>query len=134
MSRKKRFFIRLLCGFCAVLLFAGSRSMVAFADEVDEIEANIKEKQEEIDAANKKKKELLKRLLFRIPIVQIILKNSQDAPFNGYEPLKQVQSSTMHRRGQCLRKIFKTLSAYSNSNLKMRINNIIWKEVEVTSC
>ena len=58
MSRKKRFFIRLLCGFCAVLLFAGSRSMVTFADEVDEIEANIKEKQEEIDAANKKKKEL----------------------------------------------------------------------------
>lgn len=58
MSRKKRFFIRLLCGFCAVLLFAGSQSMVTLADEVDEIEASIKEKQEEIDAANKKKKEL----------------------------------------------------------------------------
>lgn len=58
MNRKKRFFIRLLCGFCAVLLFAGSQSMITFADEVDEIEANIKEKQEEIDAANKKKKEL----------------------------------------------------------------------------
>ena len=58
MSRKKRFFIRLLCGFCAVFLFAGSQSMITFADEVDEIEANIKEKQEEIDAANKKKKEL----------------------------------------------------------------------------
>ena len=58
MSRKKRFFIRLLCGFCAVLLFAGSRSMVTLADEVDEIEASIKEKQEEIAATNKKKKEL----------------------------------------------------------------------------
>lgn len=58
MSRKKRFFIRFLCGFCAVLLFAGSQSMVTLADEVDEIEASIKEKQEEIDAANKKKKEL----------------------------------------------------------------------------
>ena len=32
--------------------------MVTFADDVDEIEASIKEKQAEIDAANKKKKEL----------------------------------------------------------------------------
>lgn len=58
MSRKKRFFVRLLCGFCAATLFAGSQSLVTFADDVDEIEASIKEKQEEIDAANKKKKEL----------------------------------------------------------------------------
>lgn len=58
MSKKKRFFIRLLCGFCAALLFAGSQSMVTLATEVNEIEASIKEKQKEIDAANKKKKEL----------------------------------------------------------------------------
>ena len=58
MSRKKRFFVRLLCGLCAVALFAGSQSMVTLADEVDEIEASIKAKQKEIDAANKKKKEL----------------------------------------------------------------------------
>ncbi len=58
MSRKKRFFVRLLCGFCAAALFAGSQSLITFADEVDEIEASIKEKQAEIDAANKKKKEL----------------------------------------------------------------------------
>lgn len=58
MSRKKRLFVRLLCGFCAAVLFAGSQSLVTFADDVDEIEASIKEKQAEIDAANKKKKEL----------------------------------------------------------------------------
>lgn len=58
MSRKKRFFVRMLCGFCAAALLAGSQSMVTLADEVDEIEASIKAKQEEIDAANKKKKEL----------------------------------------------------------------------------
>lgn len=58
MSRKKRLFVRLLCGFCAATLFAGSQSLITFADEADEIEASIKEKQAEIDAANKKKKEL----------------------------------------------------------------------------
>ena len=52
MSRKKRIFVRLMCGFCAAALFAGSQSLITFADEVDEIEASIKEKQAEIDAAN----------------------------------------------------------------------------------
>lgn len=58
MSRKKRFFVRFLCGLCAVVLLAGSHSMEILADSVQQIEASIKEKQAEIDAANEKKKEL----------------------------------------------------------------------------
>lgn len=58
MSSKKRFWIRLVCGFCTVALLVGSQSFVTFADKTDEIEESIKEKQEEINAANEKKKEL----------------------------------------------------------------------------
>lgn len=54
----RRCLIRLLCGICAAVLLSGSLSVTVLADNVDEIEASIKAKQEEIDAANKKKKEL----------------------------------------------------------------------------
>ena len=75
--------------------------------------------------------ELLKKLLFRIPIIQITLKNSRLGQFNGYEPMQILQHSTMLRRGQCLRYIFKTLSTYNDTNLINRINNIVWEEDEV---
>lgn len=54
----RRCLIRLLCGICVAVLLSGSLSVTVLADNVDEIEASIKAKQEEIDAANKKKKEL----------------------------------------------------------------------------
>ncbi len=53
----KKLTTRLLCVFCAATILTGSYSITALAD-VTEIEESIKAKQEEIDAAQKKKKEL----------------------------------------------------------------------------
>lgn len=58
MKKKKSQLIRGLCAACAVVLLVGGQPLWAFADNVDEIEASIKAKEQEISDANKKKKEL----------------------------------------------------------------------------
>ncbi len=58
MKIKKNQLIRGLCVACAAVLLVGGQPLLAFADNVDEIEANIKAKEQEISDANKKKKEL----------------------------------------------------------------------------
>lgn len=58
MKIKKNQLIRGLCAACAAVLLVGGQPLLAFADNVDEIEANIKAKEQEISDANKKKKEL----------------------------------------------------------------------------
>lgn len=58
MKMKKNQLIRGLCAACAAVLLVGGQPLLAFADNVDEIEANIKAKEQEISDANKKKKEL----------------------------------------------------------------------------
>lgn len=70
--------------------------------------------------------EVIMRLLFRIPVVQIILHEAKDEQISGYAPLSQFKESTMHRRGQCLRAIFKTMGKYGHPNLNLRISNINW--------
>lgn len=75
---------------------------------------------------NEKKQEIAKRLLFRVPIVQIILRSAQNNTVNGYAPMEQMKNSTMCRRGQCLRGIFKWMRTYNNEKLNSRINNIYW--------
>ena len=57
MTIKKRFLARLLCACFAGMLLFGSFRYYAYADTT-EIEESIKQKQKEIEEAQKKKKEL----------------------------------------------------------------------------
>lgn len=75
------------------------------------------------------KTQIIKRLFFRIPVVQIILKKAAHGQFNGHLPMAHLKESTMHRRSQCLRAIFKWLMEFQNDNLSARIGNIIWEDV-----
>ena len=59
MTIKRRFWARLLCACFAGMLLFGSFRYYAYADTA-EIEESIKQKQKEIQDAQKKKKELLK--------------------------------------------------------------------------
>lgn len=68
------------------------------------------------------------RLLFRVPIVQIILKAAANGETNGFTPMEQLKESTKHRRSQCLRNIFKLLDECGDSAVSSRINNIIWED------
>ena len=75
-----------------------------------------------------KQSEILLKLLFRIPIVQITLKGALHGVFDGYVPMNNLMESTRKRRSQSMRTIFKALSAYPHIELKKRLDNIIWKE------
>lgn len=74
------------------------------------------------------KEEIIKRLLFRIPIVQIILFSAKSGKVNGYDPMSQLMESTKRRRSQCLRAIFRILKEYNNTDLTARIDNIVWED------
>lgn len=75
-----------------------------------------------------KQYEIILKLFFRIPVVQIILKAASINQFNGYLPMRALMDSTRRRRAYCLRAIFKLLSSYDNDELNYRINNIIWED------
>ena len=81
-----------------------------------------------VDFDNNLKIEIIKRLLFRIPIVQIILSAATSGKVNGYAPMLQLKDSTKHRRGQCLRAIFRILKGYNHADLTARIDNIVWED------
>lgn len=72
--------------------------------------------------------QILLKLFFRIPIVQIILKAASVNTVNGYLPMQALMDSTRRRRSQCLRAIFKLLLAYDDNELNRRINNINWED------
>lgn len=72
--------------------------------------------------------EIIKRLCFRIPIVQLIISNAKSGMVNGYYPMREYSESTRHRRGQCLRAIFKAMREYNNDELNYRLDNIIWED------
>lgn len=73
--------------------------------------------------------QIIKRLFFRIPIVQIILKQAAIGTFNGHLPMEHLKESTMHRRSQCLRAIFKWSREFQNDSLNARIENIVWEDI-----
>ena len=75
-----------------------------------------------------RKEEVVKRLLFRIPVVQIILFSAKTGKVNGYDPMSQLMESTKRRRSQCLRAIFKILREYNNADLVARIDNVVWED------
>lgn len=74
------------------------------------------------------KDETIKRLLFRIPIVQIILHTAKDGKVNGFSSMSQLMESTQRRRSQCLRLIFRVLKEYNHSELTTRIDNVVWED------
>ena len=78
--------------------------------------------------------ELLTKLLFRIPIIQTILKEAGEGLYNGYEPMLLLQASTMLRRSYSLRAILKQFHKYSDENLIFRLDNIIWENSEIQRC
>jgi len=71
---------------------------------------------------------IITKLFFRIPIVQILLSSSFASRTNGYLPMQTLMKSTQQRRSQCLRAILKTMSSYNNGKLTRRINNIVWED------
>lgn len=80
------------------------------------------------DMNYEQKEEIIRRLLFRIPIVQIILHAANNGIVNGYDSMTQLMDSTRRRRSQCLRAIFRILKEYNNADLSARIDNIVWED------
>ena len=78
-----------------------------------------------------KQKELIKKLYFRIPIIQILLSASKYGETNGFAPMMLLKESTRKRRGQSVRGILGVLKECGSSELNERINNIIWETSEV---
>ena len=76
----------------------------------------------------KEREEILSKLMFRVPIVQIILKAAGKQKVNGYAPMEQLKESTRLRRGQSIRAILKILNRYQNKELDKRLKNVVWEE------
>ena len=71
--------------------------------------------------------EIVKRLFFRIPLVQAILMAARDGIINGYQLMSGLSASTQKRRGQCLRAVFRYLRDYKQTELNRRLDNIVWE-------
>lgn len=69
-------------------------------------------------------------LLFRIPVVRMLLKNARAGETNGFLPLLRLADSTRIRRSQSIRTIFKELKTLNHPALNTRINHIVWNEME----
>ena len=80
-----------------------------------------------MDLNQDEQKEVVKKLLFKIPAVQIILCSAKNGVVNGYDSLALLKESTMRRRSQCLRAIFRILKEYNHPTLNNRIENITWE-------
>lgn len=78
------------------------------------------------DLSEGQKHELAYILLFRIPIVQAILRGAGHSTVNGYDFMQGMTVSTKKRRAQCLRAIFKVLGSFNDRQLCHRINNVLW--------
>ena len=77
-------------------------------------------------AETSEKIKLIQILFFRIPIVQLTLKQAEGGRVNGYNNMTELTVSTKKRRGQCLRNIFREFSELNVDLLSQRINNIYW--------
>ncbi len=75
-----------------------------------------------------KQREIMLRLFFRVPVVQIILKAAAVDKVNGFLPMMALKESTRLRRSYSIRAIFKQLLLYDHSELNHRIENIVWED------
>lgn len=79
-------------------------------------------------ACNEQKKlQIINRLWFRIPIVQILLKQAKTGCTNGYAPMAQLSESTRVRRGSSVKCVLKCLKVHNEKNLTDRIANVLWE-------
>lgn len=78
-----------------------------------------------------KQKNLIQKLYFRIPIIQILLSASKYGETNGFSPMTLLKESTKKRRGQSVRGILGVLKELGSSELTERIDKIIWETSEV---
>ena len=74
------------------------------------------------------RKQLRLRLYLRIPLLQELLYCAKNDRFNGYDAMRMFSRSTMIRRAQSPKKLFKELHATGNEMLQQRIDRIFWQE------
>lgn len=82
-----------------------------------------------LDEATKRK--LVIRLFFRIPVIQILLKEAATKEYNGYLPIQHLSPSTQIRRGSSIKSILWWMHEEESDILDTRINRIFW---EVIGC
>lgn len=74
------------------------------------------------------RRQLRCKLYLRIPLLQDLLYRAKTEEYNGYDSMRMLMLSTMRRRGQSPRKLFKELYATGNIELQKRIDRIFWQE------
>lgn len=72
---------------------------------------------------------LIRRMILRIPIIQILLSNARIDKFNGYIPMAQLKQSTKYRRGTSVRALLRALKELNHAKLNSRIENITWEDL-----
>ena len=75
------------------------------------------------------KRKLVIRLFFRMPVIQILLKEASTADYNGYLPIKHLRPSTRIRRGSSIKNILRWMHEEESDILDARINRIFWEEI-----
>ena len=75
------------------------------------------------------KRKLVIRLFFRIPVIQILLKEAANKEYNGYSALQYLSPSTRIRRGSSIKNILCWMHEEKSNLLDERINRIFWEEI-----
>lgn len=78
------------------------------------------------ELSKEKRYKVLVLLMFRIPIIQILLKISKKRQIDGFGPMVLLSESTKKRRSQCVRKILSILKTLDSQELNERLENILW--------
>ena len=68
----------------------------------------------------------IRKMMIRIPIVQILLREAKNGKVNGYSPMSELSESTQVRRGLTVKAIIHAVGGLNNEELKQRVQNIYW--------
>ncbi len=74
------------------------------------------------------KKNILMKLCFRVPSVQLLLNQAKTQKVNGYDHLSLLSETTQIRRSSSIRTLLKQLRTLNDDGLKSRLDNIVWKK------
>ena len=78
---------------------------------------------------------IVRKLCFRIPIIQALLNSARYGKVNGYSLMTHLEKSTQIRRAICAKMILRELETFQDPELSRRIRNVSWElEKEVTPC
>lgn len=75
------------------------------------------------------KRKLAIRLFFRMPVIQMLLKEAATGTYNGYLPIEHLTCSTRKRRAASIRNILLWMHEEKSKALDERINRIFWEEI-----